>query len=287
MSNKVSVLVYSRRFGSPVRKAVMVYFAERASDNGEGIWAAKGTIAQAIECGRSTVIRTINEFVSEGLLVEVGKRPCRNGSTTEYAIDLEAVAALENVHGVPERDPSQSGTRPAAGHDPSQSGTPTRPAAGPKPPLGTIREPSELLVKADACDGFEDAWAAYPRKVGKGQAKKAWAKALKKVDQRSLQEALARFIPTQQGKEKQFIPHLATWLNGERWDDTPEDASGPRTTAGLLQSAMAGNLKTIDGGLNELPRPNDRDHQMAERSTGRGFSQLRPPRAYLGGFGSG
>lgn len=143
MSNKVSVLVYSRRFGSPIRKAVMVYFAERASDNGEGIWASKATIANAIECGRSTVIRTVKDFVAEGLLSEVGKRPCRNGETVEYAINLDAVAALDLANDVPERDQSQSGTSPRAGRDQSQSGTPTSPAAGPKPSVGTIKEPSE------------------------------------------------------------------------------------------------------------------------------------------------
>jgi hypothetical protein len=27
------------------------------------------------------------------------------------------------------------------------------------------------------------------------------------------------YVLTLEGKEKQFIPHLATWLNGERWND--------------------------------------------------------------------
>jgi len=161
LSNKVSVLVYSRKLGSPVRKAVMVYFAERASDNGEGIWASKASIAAAVECGRSTVIRTINDFVAEGLLNVVGTRACRNGETVEYAINLKAVEDL---------DPSHSGTRPTAGpvpeRDPypSQSGTPTRPAAGPKPSVKPPREPSvscarvrEALCEVageEAVDGF-------------------------------------------------------------------------------------------------------------------------------------
>ncbi|MAM60846.1 helix-turn-helix domain-containing protein [Maritimibacter sp. UBA3975] len=149
MSNQVSVITYSRKLGSPTRKAVMVYFAERASDNGEGIWASKSTMAEAIECGRSTVIRIINEFVSEGLLKVVGSRPCKNGSTVEYAIDIDALKALPLVHAtsekretrpavtpVPERDPSQSGTPPVPERDPypSQSGTQTT--------IGTTNEPS-------------------------------------------------------------------------------------------------------------------------------------------------
>jgi len=112
VSNKVSVLVYSRRVGSPIRKAVLAYFAERASDNGSGVWASKSTIAAEIECGRSTVIRTINDFVKEGLLKPVGTRPCRNGETVEYSMDLEAIEALPSV--------DDRHTRPAAGPVPER-----------------------------------------------------------------------------------------------------------------------------------------------------------------------
>ena len=150
MSYLVSTLVYSRRVGSPVRKAVLAYFAERANDNGGGVWASKPTIAASIECGRSTVIRTINDFVAEGILREVGRRPCRGGSTTEYAMNLDAIAMLPSVDDeapihetrpaagpVPEQDPSQSGTPPVPQRDPhpSRSGTQTI--------IGTIIEPSE------------------------------------------------------------------------------------------------------------------------------------------------
>lgn len=155
MSNKVSVLVYSRKIGSPVRKAVLVYFAERASDNGEGIWASKSTIADAIECGRSTVIRTINDFVSEGILRQVGTRKCRTGETVEYAMMLPVIASLPKVKSegekpssspaagpVPKRDQSQSGTPPVPQRDPhpSQSGTQTT--------IGTIIEPSTTAREA-------------------------------------------------------------------------------------------------------------------------------------------
>ncbi len=127
MSNKVSVLVYSRKIGSPVRKAVLVYFAERASDNGEGIWASKSTIADAIECGRSTVIRTINDLVSEGILRQTGTRKCRTGETIEYAMILTAIAALPKV----KSEGGKSESRPGAGPVPERD--PTRPGAGPLP----------------------------------------------------------------------------------------------------------------------------------------------------------
>ena len=130
VSNKVSVLVYKRAIGSQIRKSILAYLADKASDDGSGIWASKQTIADETECGRSTVIRTMNEFVAEGLLFETGTRPCRGGSTVVYSIDLEMLNSLPDsksetaqsspVAGlVPERDQSHSGTPPVPQRDPN------------------------------------------------------------------------------------------------------------------------------------------------------------------------
>lgn len=69
---------------------------------------------------------------------------------------------------------------------------------------------------------FNDAWLAYPRKVGKGHAEKAWEKAIKKIDERELCKLLSQYIDSLVGKDPKFIPHLSTWLNGERWNDDVE-----------------------------------------------------------------
>lgn len=66
---------------------------------------------------------------------------------------------------------------------------------------------------------FEELWVWYPRKVGKGQAKKALKAALKKVSFDEIYHPLVAYVETLDDKDKQFIPHLATWLNGERWAD--------------------------------------------------------------------
>jgi hypothetical protein len=69
---------------------------------------------------------------------------------------------------------------------------------------------------------FNDAWLAYPRKVGKGNAEKAWIKAIKKIDERELCKFLSQYIDSLVGRDQKFIPHLSTWLNGERWHDDIE-----------------------------------------------------------------
>lgn len=67
---------------------------------------------------------------------------------------------------------------------------------------------------------FEKAWSTYPRRVAKKDAQKAWAK----VDSKEHQKILLA-IASQRKSESwrkdggKFIPHFATWLNGERWND--------------------------------------------------------------------
>jgi hypothetical protein len=190
VSNKVSVLVYSRKVGSPVRKAVLVYFAERASDNGEGIWAAKSTIADAIECGRSTVIRTINDFVSEGILSVVGTRKHKNGETVEYAMNLRVIAALPSVKAnnelsqdipVPERDPSRSGTPPVPERDPypSRSGTQTT--------IITTNEPPDVIAGAKPTRPSD-----ILSQVASPEAAKSFADYRQKIIRKALTETAAK-----------------------------------------------------------------------------------------------
>ena len=66
---------------------------------------------------------------------------------------------------------------------------------------------------------FDQLWEEYPRKVGKAQAKKAFKTASKKINFYDLLPKYMAYVLTLKGKEEQFIPHLATWLNGERWND--------------------------------------------------------------------
>lgn len=80
---------------------------------------------------------------------------------------------------------------------------------------------------ADAVDSFEEFWGRYPRKVGKGQARKAYAKALKLDTHENIMFGLSQQIPAMEATDKKFIPHPSTWLNGERWNDEPEEPTGP------------------------------------------------------------
>lgn len=70
---------------------------------------------------------------------------------------------------------------------------------------------------------FDRFWQAYPRKVGKPKAMKAFANL--RVTEETLSQMLAAI--TQQTKalgwedksKWKYIPHPTTWLNQRRWED--------------------------------------------------------------------
>jgi hypothetical protein len=87
-------------------------------------------------------------------------------------------------------------------------------------------------------------WEMYPKKVGKGTARKALAKALAKAPVDQIQHSLALFVRYWGQQDKKFMPHLATWLNGERWDDEIQQPSLQDMTSDQQMQAILGSLAT-------------------------------------------
>lgn len=91
---------------------------------------------------------------------------------------------------------------------------------------------------------FEKFWERYPRKVAKKNAEKAWNK-IKLTDElfESIMQALDRQRRSDQWTKDngQFIPHPATWLNQERWNDAGE------VYYGYGRDSYYGNGGAIDG----------------------------------------
>ena len=83
----------------------------------------------------------------------------------------------------------------------------------------------EKEIKEKEKTSFDDFWEAYPKKKGKGAARKAFENAVKKgVTVDVLIDAVNRQrCGSQWTKDNgQYIPYPATWLNQERWEDEPD-----------------------------------------------------------------
>lgn len=75
---------------------------------------------------------------------------------------------------------------------------------------------------------FDRFWAAYPKKKGKESARRAWRKLRPDM-------ALCRVMASALDRQKQsedwrrdggkYIPYPASWLNGRRWEDEPDNLS--------------------------------------------------------------
>lgn len=81
-----------------------------------------------------------------------------------------------------------------------------------------VKTPSMVQKEYDQAV-FDKFWSAYPRKVAKGDARKAFNKVIKTVPLHVLIDSVEKHKKSEQWKDPKFIPHPATWLNGERWED--------------------------------------------------------------------
>lgn len=119
--------------------------------------------------------------------------------------------------------------KPKSAHTEAESDTDTEAdteAFPPKVTQGTV-EPTP----------FDTFWKAYPKKMSKGTAKKAFDKAIKITSLDTILEAIGRLSKSVNWiKEKgKYIPYPATWLNAMGW----EDEATPVGTKDQLQLDMA------------------------------------------------
>lgn len=87
-------------------------------------------------------------------------------------------------------------------------------------------------IKTDPALDFDTFWEYYPRRSGKGAARKAFlAQTSRGVTAAHIIQAASDYAENCKriGKEAQFIPHPATWLNQERYDDDVEQAPQVRS----------------------------------------------------------
>lgn len=114
---------------------------------------------------------------------------------------------------------------------PSPIPAPGQPEAGPSLALDeTYTSPSLTLNPLTLtlnhnprpeADTFETFWLHCPRKVGKGGARTAYRRALEKTSPETLLGGITAHAMAMSGKDETYIPHPATWLNQERWNDQP------------------------------------------------------------------
>ena len=208
---------------SMIAKAVLICLADYADDQGTA-WPSVPKLAAEVQISDRTVQRALRVLEEAGLLT-VERHDRKDGGQTSNRYHLSMTPG-DRVS--PPR--CQAVTPPVTLVSPANR-TPYEPLSpdGDKTPARQ--------------NDFDLFWAAYPAKVGKKAAERAWRSAKDRPSLPSLLEALDRYRRTKPADRDWCNP--ATWLNQGRWmdgepeaNDTP--ASGP-TFAGpvKLREAIA------------------------------------------------
>jgi len=179
----------------------------------------------------------------------------KNATTGGYATGVGAETPPERLRagGVVAPAPLGSGASATRGSgasapltrpielNPENQRTPLPPAAaGEDGQLALVPSSEEgqqrRKVRPSGDAAFDAFYDAYPKRMGRADALRAWGKAVKRADADKIIAAV-RAYPFDLSRPK-FIPLPATWLNGCRWEDDPEAVAAanqpPRTASGRL-----------------------------------------------------
>lgn len=196
MSIRIMSIVWA---SSPYRgEALLLHLALADFANDEGrCWPSQRTLAKKARCSENYVRVAIKRMVADGL-VEITERSNGRGNAISYQL---------KPHSANPHSPNP--------HSPEAE----TPFPNTSTPLTNRNEPS-------LADEFNQFWEAYPRKIAKGTARKAFAKAFArnpglKID--DLLTAVAAYAASV--SEMRYCAYPATWLNGERWMDNLEAKS--------------------------------------------------------------
>jgi hypothetical protein len=191
-------------------RAVRVYaiLARYADSETLQAFPSRETLAKRARCHWRSIDRAIDELVKLGAVTKTHRK---NGD-----------AYQSNIYTLRRVLPRLSG-----GTDTGVTGVLTGESVGTDTvgnlTITTELEPQNIEPENDINEQFNQFWAIYPRKKGKGQARKAFEKALLKTDLETILAGVEAYVENEDMYDPQFIAHPTTWLNGERWDDEHEE----------------------------------------------------------------
>ena len=204
MSHYMTALAMKQQGLKPATKIVLYWLADHHNGETGKCFPSLARLCKVTEMGKTALVGHLDTLEKLGLIERLRKYD-NNGAfkSTDYVLTLKDDTLVRNTD---------------------------NPCSDFAPPL--VRNANTNLVsnnlgskpytssKDDEVNYyFDQLWEMYPRKIGKGQARKAYVAASKKIDFFDLLPKLEAYVATLDGKDKQYMPYLATWLNGERWAD--------------------------------------------------------------------
>jgi len=194
----------------PFAKVLLIELAKYSNGSGE-CFPSRDTLSNGSKIPLRTVARTLQWLAEEGHIRIIP----RHGTSNFYII-----TCME--------DEMTNDTRAKLAHEVDSNIT----------KLDIINNTSSRAKLAHPLDtpAFKSFWSAYPRRIGKGAARTAFAKACKYEDANVIIQGAMDYAKycVESEAEMQFIPHASTWLNQERWDDELEVEMPKKKIGGFL-----------------------------------------------------
>lgn len=206
---------------------VLLALADRAHDDGTAAYPSREWIGERARCSVRSVASHLRALEEDGLIRKGDQELVAHFRADRRPVVYDVVMTAGKSCTPSLNDVQSDASRGARSrtHD-------VQPVAH-KPSLfsygeETVQKPS--IARVNEC--FEDAWRAWPRKVGKQGARRVFDRVLRNepLSLDRLVEAItehgtayAKWVP------EQYVPHLTTWLNGARWEDA---VPGPRVGRG-------------------------------------------------------
>ena len=204
MSHYMTALAMKQEGLKPATKIVLYWLADHHNGETGKCFPSLARLCKVTEMGKTALVGHLDTLEKLGLIERLRKYD-NNGAfkSTDYVLTLKDDTLVRNTD-----NPCSDFTPPLVRNANTNLVSNN---LGSKP--YTSSKDDEVNYY------FDQLWQMYPRKVGKGQARKAYVSASKKIDFFDLLPKLEAYVSTLDGKDKQYMPHLATWLNGERWAD--------------------------------------------------------------------
>lgn len=178
-------------------RAIRLYaiLARYADNETHKAYPSRATLAERLGCSLASVDRAAAELVTHGAM----SKRLRPNSSIVYTLHTTA--------------PETVVTHDEGGSSPVTRGVVTGDG------LTRATQLDPLNKQATEPDLFDQFWERYPRKLGTGEARQAFLKAVKAHGADIILAGVQRFADDPNLPAPQFIPRAATWLNQERWHD--------------------------------------------------------------------
>ncbi len=202
MSHYMTALAMKQTGLKPATKIVLYWLADHHNETTKECFPRISRLAELCDMSRRSVEGHLSILESIGLIERINRFREQGGKTSNGYILYLSENDTQNLR-IPSVNSAHGDTQNLRMNN-----------------LGRNNLGSNNTFKEKFFDEF---WEAYPKKMAKGQAKKAWSKAFILDHPKEIVDAAKRYAKAQEGKDKQFIPYPASWLNAERWKDEPEE----------------------------------------------------------------